>query len=109
MLPVPFVGNMRYDAIFIVTYVAWILFEVVTGKSRKTLDPKEGAGPRLIFLSGGDDLGGNFPGFYVLLWGAAGGDPVDADGIIFSGDCVDVAGYGIPLLLHARFGALLHV
>jgi protein-S-isoprenylcysteine O-methyltransferase Ste14 len=39
MLPVPFVGNMRYDAIFIVTYVAWILFEVVTGKSRKTRDP----------------------------------------------------------------------
>jgi protein-S-isoprenylcysteine O-methyltransferase len=39
MLPVPFVGNMRYDAIFIVTYAAWLLFEVVTGKSRKMLDP----------------------------------------------------------------------
>jgi protein-S-isoprenylcysteine O-methyltransferase Ste14 len=35
MLPVPFVGNMRYDAIFIVSYAAWILFEVVMGKSRK--------------------------------------------------------------------------
>jgi protein-S-isoprenylcysteine O-methyltransferase Ste14 len=36
MLPVPFVtGNLRYDAIFIVSYVAWILFEVLTGSSRK--------------------------------------------------------------------------
>jgi protein-S-isoprenylcysteine O-methyltransferase Ste14 len=35
MLPVPFVGNMRYDAVFIASYLAWILFEVVTGKSRK--------------------------------------------------------------------------
>jgi protein-S-isoprenylcysteine O-methyltransferase Ste14 len=35
MRPVPFVGNMRYDTIFIVSYVAWILFEVVTGRSRK--------------------------------------------------------------------------
>jgi hypothetical protein len=39
MLPVPFLpGNKAYDTIFIVSYVAWILFEVVTGKSRKTLD-----------------------------------------------------------------------
>ena len=35
MLPVPFAGNMRYDAVFIASYLAWILFEVVTGKSRK--------------------------------------------------------------------------
>jgi protein-S-isoprenylcysteine O-methyltransferase Ste14 len=35
MLPVPFVGNLHYDGIFIVSYLAWILFEVVTGKSRK--------------------------------------------------------------------------
>jgi protein-S-isoprenylcysteine O-methyltransferase Ste14 len=35
MLPVPFAGNMRYDAVFIVSYVGWILFEVVTGRSRK--------------------------------------------------------------------------
>ena len=36
MLPVPFVtGNLRYDAIFIASYVCWILFELVTGSSRK--------------------------------------------------------------------------
>jgi protein-S-isoprenylcysteine O-methyltransferase Ste14 len=40
MLPVPFLpGNKVYDVIFIVSYVTWLLFEVVTGKSRKTLDP----------------------------------------------------------------------
>jgi protein-S-isoprenylcysteine O-methyltransferase Ste14 len=36
MLPVPFVtGNMRYNAIFIVSYVCWISFEIVMGRSRK--------------------------------------------------------------------------
>ena len=39
MLPVPFVtGNMRYDAIFTASYVCWILFELVTGRSRKAKD-----------------------------------------------------------------------
>jgi protein-S-isoprenylcysteine O-methyltransferase len=42
MLPVPFVGNMRCDAIFIVSYVAWILFEVVTGRSRKAKGAAKG-------------------------------------------------------------------
>jgi protein-S-isoprenylcysteine O-methyltransferase Ste14 len=41
MPPVPFAGNIHYDAIFIVSYVAWILFEIVTGKSRKMLDRKK--------------------------------------------------------------------
>jgi protein-S-isoprenylcysteine O-methyltransferase Ste14 len=41
MLPVPFAGHLGYDAVFIVSYVAWILFEIVTGRSRKTLDPKK--------------------------------------------------------------------
>ena len=36
MLPVPFMaGNKVYDTIFIVSYAAWILFEMVTGSSRK--------------------------------------------------------------------------
>jgi len=36
MLPVPFAnGNMRYNTIFIVSYVCWISFEIVTGRSRK--------------------------------------------------------------------------
>jgi protein-S-isoprenylcysteine O-methyltransferase Ste14 len=42
MLPVPFAGNMRYDAVFIVSYVAWILFEVVTGRSRKAKGAAKG-------------------------------------------------------------------
>jgi protein-S-isoprenylcysteine O-methyltransferase Ste14 len=42
MLPVPFVGNMRYDAIFIVSYAAWILFEMVTGSSRKAKGAAKG-------------------------------------------------------------------
>jgi protein-S-isoprenylcysteine O-methyltransferase Ste14 len=39
MLPVPFAGHLWYDAIFIVTYAAWLLFEIVTGRSRKSADP----------------------------------------------------------------------
>jgi protein-S-isoprenylcysteine O-methyltransferase Ste14 len=42
MRPVPFVGNMLYNAIFIVSYVAWILFEVVTGRSRKAKGAAKG-------------------------------------------------------------------
>jgi protein-S-isoprenylcysteine O-methyltransferase Ste14 len=42
MLPVPFVGNMRYDAIFIVSYAGWILFEMVTGSSRKAKSAAKG-------------------------------------------------------------------
>jgi protein-S-isoprenylcysteine O-methyltransferase Ste14 len=41
MLPVPFAGNLDYDAVFIVTYAAWLLFEFVTGSSRKSGDPKK--------------------------------------------------------------------
>jgi protein-S-isoprenylcysteine O-methyltransferase Ste14 len=39
MVPVPFAGHLWYDAIFIVTYAAWLLFEIVTGQSRKSTDP----------------------------------------------------------------------
>lgn len=39
MVPVPFSGHPGYDAIFIVTYAAWLLFEIVTGRSRKSADP----------------------------------------------------------------------
>jgi protein-S-isoprenylcysteine O-methyltransferase Ste14 len=42
MLPVPFVGNMRYNAVFIVSYVCWILFELVTGGSRKAKGAAKG-------------------------------------------------------------------
>jgi protein-S-isoprenylcysteine O-methyltransferase Ste14 len=42
MLPVPFVGNLYYDGIFIVSYVAWILFEVVMGRSRKAKGTAKG-------------------------------------------------------------------
>lgn len=40
MLPVPFAGNWGYDAIFIVTYAAWLVFEFVAGRSRESSDPK---------------------------------------------------------------------
>src|ERR1700721_942815 len=50
MLPVPFVGNLRYDGIFIVSYVAWILFEVMTGKSRKAKGAAKGEGRGLFFF-----------------------------------------------------------
>jgi protein-S-isoprenylcysteine O-methyltransferase Ste14 len=39
MLPVPFAGHLGYDAVFIFTYAAWLLFELVTGRSRKSADP----------------------------------------------------------------------
>jgi protein-S-isoprenylcysteine O-methyltransferase len=41
MLPVPFM-DMRYDWIFIVSYVSWILFELITGKSRKAKGTAKG-------------------------------------------------------------------
>jgi protein-S-isoprenylcysteine O-methyltransferase Ste14 len=41
IVPVPFPGHLGYDAIFIVTYSAWLLFEIVTGKSRKSADPSK--------------------------------------------------------------------
>lgn len=40
-LPVPFVGPRIYDAIFIVSYASWLLFEILTGSSRKSRDPKK--------------------------------------------------------------------
>jgi protein-S-isoprenylcysteine O-methyltransferase Ste14 len=40
MLPVPFVGPHIYNVVFIVSYAAWLLFEFVTGRSRKSRDPK---------------------------------------------------------------------
>ncbi|MGA7914639.1 MAG: isoprenylcysteine carboxylmethyltransferase family protein [Candidatus Acidiferrales bacterium] len=40
MLPVPFAGHPGYDAVFIVTYAAWLVFETVAGSSRKSGDPK---------------------------------------------------------------------
>jgi protein-S-isoprenylcysteine O-methyltransferase Ste14 len=41
MLPVPFVGPRIYDAIFIISYVSWTLFEILTGSSRKSSDPQK--------------------------------------------------------------------
>lgn len=41
MLPVPFAGHPAYDAIFIVTYACWLVFELVAGSSRKSADPKQ--------------------------------------------------------------------
>lgn len=40
MLPVPFAGHPGYDAVFIITYVAWLVFETVAGHARKSGDPK---------------------------------------------------------------------
>jgi protein-S-isoprenylcysteine O-methyltransferase len=41
MLPVPFAGHLWYDAIWIATYAAWWIFEIVAGKARKSSDPKK--------------------------------------------------------------------
>ena len=60
MLSVPFVtGNLRYDAIFIASYVCWILFEVVTGSSRKARGAAKAQDRRIILLFDRDDLAGN--------------------------------------------------
>jgi protein-S-isoprenylcysteine O-methyltransferase len=39
MVPVPFAGHPWYEVIFSVTYAAWLAFEFVTGRSRKSADP----------------------------------------------------------------------
>jgi protein-S-isoprenylcysteine O-methyltransferase Ste14 len=41
MLPVPFAGPHAYHVIFLVSYASWLLFEFVTGSSRKSRDPKK--------------------------------------------------------------------
>ncbi|HEY0702191.1 MAG TPA: isoprenylcysteine carboxylmethyltransferase family protein [Candidatus Acidoferrales bacterium] len=38
-MQIPFVGHPGYYQLFVVSYVSWILFEVVTGRKRKTTDP----------------------------------------------------------------------
>lgn len=40
MVPVPFAGHFWYDAIWIATYAAWWIFEIVAGRARKSADPK---------------------------------------------------------------------
>jgi protein-S-isoprenylcysteine O-methyltransferase Ste14 len=37
-MQIPFVGHPAYYHLFVASYVAWILFEVFTGRSRKMLD-----------------------------------------------------------------------
>jgi protein-S-isoprenylcysteine O-methyltransferase Ste14 len=39
MIPVPFSGHATYNALFLTTYGAWLVFEFATGKSRKSSDP----------------------------------------------------------------------
>jgi len=39
MLPVPFAGHLTCEAIFIATYAGWFVFEIFTGRSRKSGDP----------------------------------------------------------------------
>ena len=41
MLPVPFVGPPAYKVIFLVSYASWLLFEFITGRARKSRDPKQ--------------------------------------------------------------------
>ncbi len=41
MLPVPFVGPRLYNAIFIISYASWILFEILAGSTRKSSDPQK--------------------------------------------------------------------
>lgn len=41
MLPVPFVGPHIYNLMFIVSYAAWLVFEIVTGRTRKSGEPKK--------------------------------------------------------------------
>jgi protein-S-isoprenylcysteine O-methyltransferase Ste14 len=38
-MQIPFVGHPAYYHLFVVSYVAWILFEIFTGRSRKMMDP----------------------------------------------------------------------
>ena len=78
MLPVPFVGPHVYDAIFIASYVCWLLFEMVTGQVAEIGRPETGAGPRLVPFSDLDDLGWDCAGVCCLLWRAASGDSLDA-------------------------------
>jgi protein-S-isoprenylcysteine O-methyltransferase Ste14 len=41
MLPMPFDGPRAYEVIFIVSYASWLLFEFITGKSRRSGDPQK--------------------------------------------------------------------
>lgn len=41
MLPVPFAGHLWFNVIWIATYAAWQVFEIVSGRARKSADPKK--------------------------------------------------------------------
>jgi protein-S-isoprenylcysteine O-methyltransferase Ste14 len=41
MLPVPFAGHLWFDALWIITYTAWWVFEIVAGRARKSADPRK--------------------------------------------------------------------
>ena len=110
MLPVPFVtGNLRYDAIFIASYVCWILFELVTGSSRKARGAAKAQDRGSFFFFDRDDLAGNVSGFYVLLWSPAGGDSLETDGDFLYRDCADMDWNCVSVLLHAGAGQVFHV
>jgi hypothetical protein len=51
--------ELGYDAIFIASYVCWILFELVTGSSRKAKGAAKAQDRRIILLFDRDDLAGN--------------------------------------------------
>jgi hypothetical protein len=51
--------ELGYDAIFIASYVCWILFEPVTGSLRKAKGAAKAQDRRIILLFDRDDLAGN--------------------------------------------------
>ena len=78
--------------VFIVTYAAWLVFEIVTGSFAEIGRSEEGEGPRLVPFSDLDDLGWDCAGVCSLLWRAASGDPLDAHGDFLLGIALMWAG-----------------
>ena len=72
MVPVPFAGHLWYDAIWIATYAAWWIFEIVSGRARKSADPKKARDRGSYWFLICDDLDRDGAGVYILFRPAAG-------------------------------------
>ena len=108
MLPVPFAGNLRYDGIFILSYVAWILFEVVMGKSRKAKGTAKGKDRGSFFFLVGMIWVGIFLDF-TFCFGVQRAAIPWGEPLFLCGNRADVDRNRVPLLLHASSWEIFHV
>lgn len=108
MLPVPFAGHLAYDVIFIITYAAWQVFEIVSGRSRKSADPRRARDRGSYWFLVSMIWVGIFLAFFFCFGVQQAAIPWMRTEL-FPGHRADVGGDCVSLVLHARVGALFHL